>query len=140
MGDITHKKNPVAFFKNQNTLILRHELSCRSVTSIFSPGDNSLILIPLGTSRVYTFKSLNGGMSTAVTDPVLFPKLFDREISNASFFPRQKVVIHFDSKPEERYNSELSLKCLKCGKIFYEIHVKSESCFIVPRCECCEKN
>jgi hypothetical protein len=138
MGGLnTGPSAPVVFFKDQNTLILRHKLTCRSVTSIFSPSDNTLTLTPLGTSKAYTYKSLSEGISTAVTDPVLFPKLFDKKINRASFFPGRKVVIHFDSKLEKRYDSELSIKCIKCGKIFYETHTKSESCFIVPGCKYC---
>lgn len=138
MGGLnTGPSTPVVFFKDQNTLILRHELTCRSVTSIFSPSDNTLTLTPLGASKVYTYKSLSDGISTAVTDPALFPKLFDKEINRASFFPGRKVVIHFDSKPEKRYDLFISIDCIKCGKIIHGTHVKSESCFIVPGCKYC---
>lgn len=135
MGGLnTGPSAPVVFFKDQNTLILRHELTCRSVTLIFSPSDNTLTLTPLGTSKAYTYRSLSEGISTAVTDPILLPKLFDKKINRASFFPGRKVVIHFDSKPEKPYTFFVTMKCVKCGKIISN-HMKSGAVLILPYCE-----
>ena len=133
-GRHTGPSAPVAFFKDQNTLILRHELSCRSVTSIFSPSDNTLTLIPFGAAKVYTFKSLNEGISTSITDLILFPKLFDKEIGWVSFLPGQKIVIHFDSKPEKTYAFFVTTECIKCGKIISN-HMKPGAVLILPYCE-----
>ena len=129
---------PIIFFKNSSTLILRHKITCPSVSTIFSPSDNTLTLIPFGSAKVHIYDNHSLGISSAVTDTVLFPKLFNKQINRASFFPGQKIVIHFDGKPEKEYGSELLIRCIKCDRIFHRMHTKKGSCFIVPQCKYCE--
>ena len=139
MGHVSDRQNQVAFFRGQSTLILRHELSCRSVTTIFSPIDNTLTLIPFGSAKVYVYTNHKLGASSAVTDTVLFPKLSNKKISRVSFFPGQKIVIHFDGKCEAKYEFNVLLKCIKCDKII-DIHMKSGSVLILPYCNCRNDN
>ena len=137
-GFVTGPSAPVIFFKNSSTLILRYKLTCQSVSTIFSPADNSLTLIPFGSAKVHVYNNHKLGVSSAVTDTVLFPKLFNKKINRASFFPGQKIVIHFGGEPERKYDSELLIRCIKCGRIFHKVHTKKGSCFIVPQCRCCK--
>ncbi len=134
-------RNKVAHFKNPYTLVFKHKISGllgnrhKKATCIYNPLEDSLTILPLGSSQVKFSGTIKMPL-TQVVNEELFPSLYKKNIDRVSFLPRGKTVVYFSNDQPRKKTLILQIICIKCGGIIIDTHTESFSHFITPECKC----